>query len=108
MKRPTTRTARGRLTARNATRRPESGRVRPNVLTSPALALDRAGLHDLERRAGDPLELVEVLVVPAPVGRAGDVPVRAVVGHDHPVRLERLGDDARLAAQAADVVGGLH
>ena len=37
-----------------------------------------------------PAERVQVVVRPARVGRAGDVPVRAVVGDDHPVALQRL------------------
>ena len=35
------------------------------------------------------------------LGRARDVPVRAVVGDDHPVGLHRLRDDARLRRQLA-------
>ena len=36
-------------------------------------------------------------------GRAADVPVRAVVGEDHPVRLQRLEHDPRLLREARDV-----
>ena len=48
-------------------------------------------------------EAVQVVVRPARIGRARDVPGRAVVGEDHPVALERLEHDARLRREAADV-----
>src|SRR3954451_22295857 len=53
-------------------------------------ALDRSRLDGLEGGTGHRLQLIEVVVVPAPVGRAADVPVAAVVGDDHPVPLQRL------------------
>ena len=52
---------------------------------------------------GHAAERVEVVVRPAGVGCAGDVPVGAVVGHDHPVLLERLEHDPRLSREARDV-----
>ena len=42
------------------------------------------------------VELVHDVVVEARVAHAADVPGRAVVGQDHAVALERLGDDPRL------------
>ncbi len=49
------------------------------------------------------LEAVEVVVRPARVGGAADVPGRAVVGQDHPVALQRRQDDARLGREPARV-----
>ena len=43
-------------------------------------------VDDLEGVAGDRFELVQVRVAPAPIGGAGDEPVRAVVGDDQPER----------------------
>src|SRR3954454_19894051 len=64
-------------------------------------AVDAGGaLDDFEGTAGDPLELVEVLVVPAGIAAAADVPVGAVVGDDHAVALHRRRDHLRLAAEA--------
>jgi hypothetical protein len=48
---------------------------------------------DLEGAAGDPLQLIEVLVVPAAVAGAAEEPVGAVVGDDRPVALPRVGDE---------------
>ena len=45
---------------------------------------DRPRPHRFERGARDPLDLFQVFVVPARVGRAGDVPGGAVVGDDQP------------------------
>src|SRR5215211_9301680 len=64
----------------------------------------RLGLHYLERAARDRLQLVEAVVVPAAVRRAGDEPVRPVVGVDDPVLLERPGDHKRLPAEVRQVV----
>src|SRR5262249_17250295 len=61
------------------------------------------GVDDLEHRAGDPVEGVEVVVVPARIGRAGDVVGRAVVGEDHPVLLQGPEDDLALRSERADV-----
>ena len=63
----------------------------------------RRGVDDLEVGAGDPPERVQVVVRPVRVRRAADVPVRAVVGEDHPVGLQRLEHDARLPREAGDV-----
>ena len=74
------------------------GRVPPSRhrrLTGSADVGARGAAHDLEGAAGDRLELVEVLVVPAPVAAAAEVPVGAVVGDDHPVALEGDGDRPR-------------
>ena len=70
-------------------------------LTSPR------GVHDLEVRALDDVELVQHVVIEPRVAGAGHVPGRAVVGEDHPVVLERLGDDPRLRGEAGGVVGRL-
>ena len=40
---------------------------------------------DLERVAGDILEIADRVVVPARVVGPGDEPIRAVIGDDHPV-----------------------
>src|SRR6266699_220171 len=45
---------------------------------------------------------IEVVVVPARVGRAGDEPVRAVVGDDHSVLLQCGEDHLRLRARAGE------
>ena len=49
---------------------------------------------------GTVLSWFEVVVVPAGVLRAADEPVAAVVGDDHPVLLQRVEHDARLAGVA--------
>ena len=53
--------------------------------------------------ARDAADRVQRVVRPVRVGRAADVPVRPVVGEDHPVRLQRLEHDARLPREAGDV-----
>ena len=50
------------------------------------------------------MERVQLVVRPLRVRRAAEVPVRAVVGHDHPVLLQGLEHDSRLAREAADRV----
>src|SRR4051812_12413178 len=57
----------------------------------------------LEVRALHLAERVELVVVPASVRRAGDVPGRPVVREDHPVALERHQHGARLLWEAAHV-----
>src|SRR4051812_46061610 len=70
--------------------------------------MDTCGaLHDLEGAAGDPLQLVQVLVVPAAVAAAGEEPVAAVVGDDQAVALHRQSDRLRGTAEAAETVTGL-
>src|SRR5688572_29505119 len=44
--------------------------------------LDGTGVHHLERRSGDRLQLREIVVVPARMRAALEEPVAAVVGHD--------------------------
>src|SRR4051794_24797104 len=61
------------------------------------------GVDHLEVRASHPAERVEVVVVPALVRRARDVPGRTVIGQDHPVSLEGNEDGARLPREAVDV-----
>src|ERR1700733_7327466 len=63
----------------------------------------RARVHDLEVSAGQPVEQVQRVVVPARVRGPRDEPRRAVVGQDHPVALERLGHDASLVGETRDV-----
>ena len=46
------------------------------------------------------LQRVQLVVVPARVRGAGDVPRRAVVGQEHPVALEGGEDDPRLRPEA--------
>ncbi len=55
----------------------------------------------------DPLQRVQVRVVPPRVGRAGHEPVAAVVGDDHPVALHRGQDHPRLRRERRDVERGL-
>jgi len=50
-----------------------------------------------------PAKAVQVVVLPGRIGGTADVPVRAVVGQDHPVALERGEDHPRLGAEAADI-----
>ena len=69
-------------------------------------AQDRTGVHHLERRPGDPLELVQLVVVPAGAGCPLEEPVRPVVGHHQAVGPERLEQDAGLPGEARDVVVG--
>ena len=64
--------------------------------TSTRSSAGRSFTDDLEVAAAQPLQSPQVVVVPARVRRAGDEPVRAVVGDEHPVALERGGDDPRL------------
>ena len=62
--------------------------------------VDQPGrVDDLEVAAGDPVQLVQTSSSSACRG-AGDVPGRAVVGEDHPVALEGLGDDPRLGEKS--------
>ena len=50
------------------------------------------------------MQRVQLVVRPLRARRAADVPVRAVVGDDHPVLLQRLEHDPRLAREAGDRV----
>ena len=59
-------------------------------------------VDDLEGRAGDAVKRVQLVVRPLRARRAAQVPVRAVVGDDHPVLLQRLEHDPRLAREAGD------
>src|SRR3989442_5078059 len=61
------------------------------------LRAELRGVHDLEVRALDLSERVQLVVRPPRIRRAADVPGRAVVGDDHPVALQRDQDDAGLA-----------
>ena len=45
---------------------------------------------------------IEIVVVPARIGVAADVPAAAVVGDDHAVRLQRLEDDERFAGESRE------
>ena len=67
-----------------------------------ARSVELRGVDDLEVEPGDAAQRVQVVVRPARVGSAADVPVRAVVGDDHPVALERGEHDPRLAREARD------
>ena len=55
----------------------------------PGIGVDNQGgdIDSLEIGAVDQAELVQVVVVPAPIGRAGDVPGGAVIGKHHAVLL---------------------
>ena len=65
------------------------------------------GVDRLEVRPGDVAEGLEHVVVPALVGHAGDVPGRAVVGHDQPVGLRACEDHAGARSKPRDVALGL-
>src|SRR5215218_8966135 len=65
-----------------------------------------SAFHHLEGAAGDPLQLVQVLVVPAAVAGSGEEPVGAVVGNDQAVALHRQGNGLRRAAELAEAVAG--
>ncbi len=85
-----------------------SHRWRPDRIAATArrrTAVDQPGrVDDLEVPAGDDVELVHDVVVEARVARAADVPGRAVVGEDHPVALERLGDGPGVGREARRVI----
>src|SRR5262245_33640286 len=57
---------------------------------------DSAHLNDLKRARRHSFERTQVVIRPARVRRTADVPGAAVVGHEHPVLLERGQDDLRL------------
>src|SRR5437899_2623189 len=83
-----------------------AGLGRPPLVSRPrrpALGTELRGVHYLEVGTRDLAQRVQLVVRPALVRRAADVPVRAVVRDDHPVALERDQDDSRLAWEAADV-----
>src|SRR5690606_32279238 len=61
---------------------------------------------DLEVDRPDTLKGVNVLPLPSPVGSAGQVKRAAIVGQDHPVALECLGDDPRTWRKVRQVVVG--
>src|SRR5215218_8121188 len=53
-----------------------------------------ARVHDLEVLAQDAVQGMKVIVGPAGIGRARDVPGAAVVGEEHAVALQGPQDDA--------------
>ena len=78
--------------------------VAPVVRAVPLRAVDQpGGVDDFEVAPGDDVELVQDVVVEARVARAADVPGRAVVGQDHPVALEGLGDRRGRAGRSRDM-----
>ena len=81
--------------ARGEGRHPDDARDGAGLAVSQAPRVDHA-----EVRALDAVERVQLVVRPARVGGARDVPARAVVGDDHPVALERPEDDPRLRREA--------
>src|ERR1044072_3383296 len=94
-------------------RAPNSSPVsRPAFTASSSTPADSAGVgpggaaHDLEGAAGDPLQLAQVLVVPAPVAAAAEEPVGAVVGDDHPVALQPIGGALGLEVSQAQWEAG--
>ena len=71
---------------RTAPRRNASVSFRIEVLAAPSGASAAARrVHDLEVAARDATQRAQLVVVPPGVRRAGDEPVRAVVGHDQAV-----------------------
>src|SRR5437763_1101198 len=85
------------------------GEVTAGMMTgAPSAMVDRGlAAHDLEGAAGNRLQLIQVLVVPAMIGAAAEEPVGAVVGDDEPVLLHRHRDRMGGAVDAGDVVAGL-
>ncbi|MBV6497749.1 MAG: hypothetical protein JFAIHJKO_02900 [Pyrinomonadaceae bacterium] len=59
----------------------------------------RRRVNDLKVRTFDTRERTKFFVVPERIVRAGDVPIRAVVGEDHPVFLHRTKDNADILAE---------
>src|SRR6476620_9480127 len=91
----------------------ETSRMRALGMSGRSLRADtvlavpqRRRVDDFEVRAGQLLEAMQVVAVPARVGCPGDVRRRAVVGQQHAVLLERGEDHPRLRAKPADVDGG--
>jgi len=66
----------------------------------------RGDFDYVEIGGGDLAEVVEVIVVPAIVGSAGDVHGRAVVGHDETVFFHGVEDDLIGGGERGDVKGG--
>src|SRR5689334_1610807 len=81
-----------------------SGCGRTSTTCDSAAVRTGGALDYLEGAAGNALQLIEVLVVPAAVATAAEEPVGSVVGDDHAVALERFGDHAGAAAEAAEPV----
>jgi hypothetical protein len=73
----------------------------PGFMTS--LRYDRAHLHDLEIRAFDCAERMQLAIVPSRIGRAAYVPVRAVVGDDHSILLHRAENYLHRRRESLDV-----
>src|SRR5215218_2277662 len=75
----------------------------PQPAARRTLRAKSAGIDDLEVRALDPTQGPQVVVPPARVRRARDVPVRTVVRDEHSVARERGEDDTGLPWVATDV-----
>src|SRR5664279_1685746 len=84
--------------------------ARPRGATLPSGSTGGASVHhrggasavrvdDLEAGTGESLEVVQLIVVPAAVRRAADVPGRAIVREDHAVMLEGGQHDACLGSE---------
>ena len=58
-------------------------------LINNSLRYDRAHLDDLEIRALDRAQRMQFAVTPTGIGRAAEVPVRAVVSDDHSILFHR-------------------
>src|SRR3954471_13334227 len=78
-----------------------------DVFFRQSLLEDLAVLDHLERVAGHALQLIEIIVVPAGVLLAAEVPVTAVVGEEHAVLLHGGEDDLGRPGEAAGVEAGL-
>ena len=61
-----------------------------------SLRHDRSHLHDLEVRSFDRAKRVQIVVAPARIGRAADVPVRSVVRDNHSVLFQRAQNHLHL------------
>src|SRR5664280_327585 len=89
-----------------AGRRPQTrapAEPRPSFLQPRSAVAQAAGVYDLEIGSGQILDLVELVVIPATVWHAGDIPGGAVVGQDHAVALEGSQNDLGVRPEARDV-----
>jgi hypothetical protein len=58
---------------------------------------DRAGLHDLEYLRRHGLELIQILIVPSGIGRAGDEPINVPASAVRPKRLSSTRGISRVS-----------
>src|SRR5229473_552953 len=71
------------------------------------LRVQRRHLEHFEVGSRNLTESVEIVVVPAIIGCAAEIQIRAVVGHDHAVFLQRLQDHLVRGGIPGDIKAGL-